>query len=381
MHICFVTSEFPKIGFPHGGVGTFVATLGKALVEKGTRVSVVGLNYEQKEEYELINGIHVYRLRSKKVKGLQWYFNSKTISNKIREIHHSDPIDFVETPELGLAFLPKQKGINYVIRMHGGHHYFALSENRKKEWWKAFQEKRSFRKADYIISVSDYVGKTTRRLLHLEDRVIKTIYNPIDVAKFFDATNSNTVPHTILFAGSIVEKKGIRQLVESLNYLVDKFPDVKLLIAGRNGNIPGTSQPYLPILERSVVAKIKNNITFLGVMPNDQMPKLISDAHICCYPSHMEAMPVAWLEVLAMGKIFVGSTSGPGPEAVEDGVTGVLANPFDPKDIAEKIEWVFSNPESAAEMGKKARLDIISRFSLDVIVDQNITYFSALLQK
>ncbi|HKX85283.1 MAG TPA: glycosyltransferase family 4 protein, partial [Flavobacterium sp.] len=367
-------------GFPHGGVGTFVATLGKALVEKGINVSVVGLNYESKEETEVINGIKVHRLSPKKVKGLQWYFNSKAISSRIEKIHQSTPIDFVETPELGLAFLSKHKEIKYVIRMHGGHHYFAQSENRKTEWWKAFQEKRSFQKADHIISVSDYVGETTRSLLHLKDKTSTTIYNPVDVSKFFDASNCETVPHTILFAGTIVEKKGIRQLVESLNYLIDKFPDIQLLIAGRNGNIPGTSQPYLPILERSIVEKIKNNITFLGVMPNDQMPRVISDAHICCYPSHMEAMPVAWLEVLAMGKIFVGSSSGPGPEAVQDGVTGVLANPFNPKDIAEKIEWVFSNPELAVEMGKKARLDIINRFSLDVIVNQNITYFSSILK-
>ena len=379
MHICFVTSEFPKPGFPHGGVGTFVSTLGKALVEKGINVSVVGLNYEFKEETEVINGIQVHRLSPKKVKGLQWYFNSKAISSRIEIIHQSTPIDFVETSELGLAFLSKHKEIKYVIRMHGGHHYFTQSENREKECWKTFQEKRSFQKADHIISVSDYVGETTRRLLHLRDKRSTTIYNPVDVSKFFDASNCETEPHTILFAGSIVEKKGIRQLVESLNYLVNDFPDVQLLIAGRNGNIPGTSQPYFPLLQLSIGEKIKNNITFLGVIPNAQMPQVISEAAICCYPSHMEAMPVAWLEVLAMGKQFVGSKTGPGPEAVRDGVTGVLVDPFDPKDIAEKIKWVFQNQAVAAEMGKNARLDIIERFSLEVIVNQNINYFSSLL--
>lgn len=143
MHICFITSEFPKQGFPHGGVGTFVAALGKTLVENGAKVSVIGLNYINEEETDQINGINVYRVTSKKIKGLQWYFNSKAISDKIKEVHRSSPIDIVETAELGMAFLPKLKGIKYVIRMHGGHHYFAKAENRKIEWWKAFQEKRS----------------------------------------------------------------------------------------------------------------------------------------------------------------------------------------------------------------------------------------------
>ena len=83
MHICFITAEFPKTGFAHGGVGTFIATLSKALVVKGVQVSVIGLNYTTNDEEELIDGVKVYRLASKKVKGLQWYFNSKVIANKI----------------------------------------------------------------------------------------------------------------------------------------------------------------------------------------------------------------------------------------------------------------------------------------------------------
>ncbi|HSD14407.1 MAG TPA: glycosyltransferase family 4 protein [Flavobacterium sp.] len=381
MHICFITSEFPKSGFPHGGVGTFVATLGKSLTENGIKVSVIGLNYTSNEEKEIINDIAVYRLTPKKVKGLQWLFNSRAISKKIEAVHKENPIDFVETPELGMAFLSKIKGIEYIIRMHGGHHYFAKAENRSVEWWKAFQEKRSFKKADHIIAVSKYVSETTRTLLGLGEKPIEVIFNPIDTNKFFNATNEKTVPHTILFAGSIVEKKGIRQLVESMEYLIEEFPDIHLLIAGRGGNFPGTKVPYMPELEKTITSKIKPYITFLGVVPNDEMPQVIATSHICCYPSHMEAMPVAWLEVLAMGKIFVGSTAGPGPEAVIDNVTGVLANPHSPEDIAKKIKWVLEHSDESKAMGQNARTDISKRFGIEVIVNQNIEFFKSLLYK
>ncbi len=95
MHICFITSEFPKAGFPHGGVGTFVATLAKALVLKGVRVSVIGLNYIPKNETEVIDGVQVYRVTAKKMKGLQWYFNTKAISDTIRKVHLENPIDLL----------------------------------------------------------------------------------------------------------------------------------------------------------------------------------------------------------------------------------------------------------------------------------------------
>src|SRR5690554_4128595 len=184
LHICFITSEFPKQDFPHGGVGTFVATLGKALVEKGIKVSVIGLNYINKEETEHINGITVYRVIAKKQKGLQWYFNSKAIADKVKEVHKQNAIDIIETAELGLAFLSKIKGIKYIIRLHGGHHFFAEGENRGINPWKGFQEKRSFSKADGFIGVSNYVKKHTGKYLKYYGKTIEVIANPISFEKF-----------------------------------------------------------------------------------------------------------------------------------------------------------------------------------------------------
>lgn len=376
MHICFITNEFPKHGFPHGGVGTFVATLAKALAKKGVEVSVIGLNYTPKEEVEEFDGIIVYRVLSKKIKGLQWYFNSQAISQKIKEVHKQNPINIIETAELGLAFLPKIAEINYVIRMHGGHHFFAEAENRKINWWKGFQEKKSFQKADYILAVSNYVAETTRDLLKLGNRSIHVIYNPIDVTKFYVCDISKIQKHSLFFAGSIVEKKGIRQLVQSLNYLVDEFPNVHLYIAGRDGNLPSTNLPFRPLLEKEINEKIKPHITFLGVVPNIEIAGHIERSEICCYPSHMEAMPLAWLEVLAMEKAFIGGKTGPGPEAVTDNITGLLANPHDPKDIANKIKYLFENPNKGFEMGKKARKRVLIEFDIEVIVQQNSSFYN-----
>lgn len=379
MHICFITSEFPKPGFPHGGVGTFIATIGKALIKNGVDVSVIGLNYIDKEENEVIDGIQVYRVTSKKIKGLQWYFNTRAVSQKIKEVHQIQPIDIIETAELGLAFLPKIKEIKYVIRMHGGHHFFAKAENRATEPWKVFQEKRSFRKADSILAVSNYVAETTRGLLKLGNRTIQVIYNPIDVDKFHECDVSKIRKQTIFFAGSIIEKKGIRQLVQSLHYLVDDYPDLHLYIAGRDAKLPGTNTPYRPILEKEITEKLKAHITFLGVVPHDEITDHIERAEICCYPSHMEAMPLAWLEVLAMGKSFIGGKTGPGPEAVIDNVSGLLADPHDPKDIAEKISFLFENQDKGIEMGKVARDRVLKDFNIDVIVNNNIEGYNRII--
>lgn len=146
MHICFLTNEYPKEGFPHGGIGSFVKTLAIALVKKGIKVSVVGINYTSETETQNIEGVNIYRLKPNKTKGLSWYFNFKAINSKLREIHKENSIQIVESSELGLAFISKIKAVKYIIRLHGGHHFFAESEKRKINKWKAFQEKNHLRK-------------------------------------------------------------------------------------------------------------------------------------------------------------------------------------------------------------------------------------------
>lgn len=381
MHICYITSEYPIKDFPHGGIGTFTRSLGYQFVEKGIKVSVIRVSDVDEEETIIDNGITVYIIPKTKYKFLQFIWNSIVLNKSIAKIHSKHPISIVESPELGLAFMNKIKGIKYIIRMHGGHHFFAKAENRPTEWKKVWQEKRSFKNADAILAVSEYVAETTKKLIDVKNKKVTVIYNPIDTTRFYQSDSSKIEKHTLLFVGTIIEKKGIRQLVQALEYLVDYYPDIQLKIAGRNGNIPGTRTPYFPILEKEITEKIKTHITFVGSIPNFEIPSLIEKAQICCYPSHMEAMPLAWLEVLAMGKVFLGSTTGPGPEAVQDGVTGFLVNPHDPKAIANKIKYIFENYDQAIKMGIEARKRVINEFDVTVLSKKNIEFYSSISEK
>lgn len=375
MHICFITNEYPKKDFPHGGVGTFVQTLGKSLTEKGYKVSVVGMNYRAFDEIEKDGSITIHRLKPSKVKGLIWFFNAQKVNSKIKEIHKKNPIQIVETAELGLAFLNKLKGIKYIIRMHGGHHFFSLAENRNINKWKAYQEKKSFSKADHVLAVSKYVSETTKTLLGLKDLDVTIIYNPVNTNKFYESDSNKFKEHAIFFAGTIVEKKGIRQLVQALDYLIDEFPNVILKIAGRDANIPGTKLPYRSSLEKEISDRIRPHIIFMGTIPNTDIPKEIESAQLCCYPSHMEAMPLAWLEVMAMGKVFLGGDAGPGKEAVIDGKTGFLVDPHNPELIAKKISHIFNNYDEAVKIGKNGRKRVLKEFDINVVLDKNINFY------
>lgn len=374
MHICFITSEFPKEGFAHGGVGTFVSTLGKSLVEKGIKVSVIGLNYINKEETEKINGINIYRVIAKKQKGLQWYFNAKTISRKIKEVHAKNPIDVIETAELGLAFLPKIKTIKYIIRLHGGHHFL----NSKINFWKASQEKRSFKKADAFIAISDFVKTQTALFLSYHSKPIITINNPISFEEFKPIKNSQIIKNSIVFVGTVYEKKGIKELVKALPFIVEDFPNTTLDVYGRDWFFPDKTS-YIDYLKQNTAQGIVSKITFHGAIRHDELPLKYAQAEVCVFPSHVESQGLVVPEAMAMEKMVVFSEIGIGKETIIPNVSGLLCNPHDPKDIAEKVKWVFNNREESIKIGKQAREFALNKFNIQQIVEKNIKFYHQII--
>ncbi|MHC0447322.1 glycosyltransferase family 4 protein [Flavobacterium sp. 3-218] len=380
MHICFLTNEFPKEGFPHGGIGTFVKTLSVALVRNGIKVSVVGINYTTETETQNIDGVNVYRLKPNKTKGLSWYFNSEAINSKLREIHQENPIQIVESSELGLAFLSKIKGIKYIIRLHGGHHFFAESEKRKINKWKGFQEKRSFKKSDAFIAVSHYVKNHTEKYLSFNNKPIAYISNPIDTEFFKPKVTEKEYKNRIVFAGTVCEKKGVRQLIQCFPYVKKEFPDATLEIYGRDWFFPDGSS-YIEMLkenEISQLGKLGEDIHFNGAVSYSDIPKVYSEASVCVFPSHMETQGLVAPEAMAMEKAVVFTKYGPGPEIIEDYETGLLCDPLDVEDIAKKILWFFEYPENSKMIGEKARLSVMKKFDNIFISKKNINFYKNL---
>jgi len=378
MHICFITHEYPKEGKNQGGIGSVVQTIGRALVEKGIDVSVVGVGGGiDVEESSVDEGVNVYQLPGSLWPFARFASNAYTMVTKLKQIHKKNPIDVIEGSELSFAFIPKSFPAKKVIRMHGGHHFFAVTLGKEPAPWRSFQEKRSFTKADALLAVSHYVGTRTDELLGF-NKPFTTIYNIIDTTKFYLADYKKIIPKKLVFVGTVTEKKGVRQLVQAMPDILKVVPEATLDIIGRDWNDPVTGKSYTEYLKTFITDEIKNSVNIVGPLPHYEIPKRLESAEVCVYPSHMEAMPIAWLEALGMGKGVVASKLGPGSEAVLDKKTGLLCDPMDPSDIAEKIIFMFENPKEARQMGINARKDILERFETEKIICQNIDFYRSI---
>ena len=379
MHICFLTSEYPKEGYPHGGIGTFVKTIAKALVDNGHKVSVVGVNYINAYEVEDDNGVLVYRLRASKVKGLKWWFNNRQFSKQIEAIHKKHPIDIVEVSELGLAFLQKLPSISYIIRLHGGHHFFAESEQRKIHWWSGLQEKRSFKKADGFIAVSNYVKEHTNTYLSYNNKPIEVISSPVNLDVFNPEKYKAKKSNSILFAGTVCEKKGIRQLVLSMKKVLKTYPFLQLDIYGRDWYYKN-GRSYIEELKtiiRGELPELENKIIFHGSVPINELASHYKSSRLCVFPSLMETQGLVAQEAMAMGKLVVFSELGPGKECIEHQKTGLLCNPYEVDSISEAINWSLENELASKQIEVEARVFVLEKYNISQLLNRNIKFYKS----
>jgi glycosyltransferase involved in cell wall biosynthesis len=373
MHLCYLTNEYPRPGQSHGGIGSFLKVICPALIKAGHQVTVINGTYSVRESI-LQDGVKIIYIPFSKRRGIAWYHNYSAVDNEIGVIHNQTPIDVVEGSELSFAFITKRPGIAYIIRLHGGHHFFAEGERRKVNLWKGYQEKRSFKKADGFIGVSNYVLQHTSKFLTIKPRPVRVIMNPINLEMFTGVDFSEIEPFKLAFVGTIIEKKGIRQLCKAMEHVVGKFPEARLFAYGRDWK-DASGNSYLNKLMREIPENLKGNIIFSGPVEQKDLPGIYSKAHCCIFPSHIETLGLVAPEAMAMGRAVIYTTIGPGPEVVEHGVSGWLCNPHDPEDIASKIIDVFSDDSEMKKRALKGKAKVNEQFNIGQILSQNLEFY------
>jgi glycosyltransferase involved in cell wall biosynthesis len=377
MHICFISHEYPKPGLHHGGIGTFLQTICRDLVQAGHKATVVGWHKSRQRIVEVDNGVKIVRTPKPNISGVKWLQNIRNISSEIKNIHKENPIDVIEGQEGAFAFFPKIGKIPFVIRLHGGHHFFSTFENRKVNNWKAFLEKKSFQNADGFIAVSNHVLEVTGRYLSFNNKPTILINYPIDTSRFFEGDKTKIKPFKIVFAGTICEKKGVRQLLQAVDKLKTKFPLISLDLYGRDWHYPN-GKSYTEEMKSQIYFD-QRVMTFKGPISHELLPIKYEEADICAFPSHGETQGLVAPEAMCMGKVVLFSEIGPGPETIVHGQTGFLCNPHSPDDIGEKLANYFENKSAYSALGSNARAAALKKFDPKLILGKNLEFYASII--
>jgi glycosyltransferase involved in cell wall biosynthesis len=384
LHICYLCNEYPPAPRP-GGIGVFVQTLARALVAKGHRVTILGLDPEVEElREEWDHGVRVVRLsgRARSLK-LGWLINRRRLARYLSTVVAQEGVDVVEAPDFeGMLWLVPKLPVRTVVRIHGGEVYFRrlLGEPLKwKYWW---MESRSIRRATAIAAVTQYAWRESRRLFDLPEQPVAILPNPVDCRRFRPAEPGQTVPGRILYSGTFIRKKGVLDLFAALPSVLDQVPGAHLVCVGADAADARTGSPSTRDLAMTMLApQYHDRVVFTGALPHDRVVDYVRSAQLCVYPSHLETQGIVWVEAMACAKPIVASNTGTGPEVIEDGVTGLLCHPSDHAGLAERMVRALTDECLAARLGAAARERAVSTYSLDVLVPANVAWYRSVLQQ
>jgi glycosyltransferase involved in cell wall biosynthesis len=177
--------------------------------------------------------------------------------------------------------------------------------------------------------------------------------------------------HRVLAAvAQLIPRKGHRVLLEALPEVIAEFPDVRVVFCGL-----GPLEGKLKQLCRRY--GLSSHARFVGFRAD--LERVLPCLELMVHPALMEGLGLSLLEAAAAGIPIVAASAGGVPEIVQDGVTGLLVPPADPKSLAAAIIRVLRRREMAQALGRAGRDFVWRNFSVAAMVEGNIRVYRDVL--
>ena len=161
----------------------------------------------------------------------------------------------------------------------------------------------------------------------------------------------------ILIAGRLTREKGLLQMLSALNRLHDKLPDLRLLVLTARDIESQIPHQFAHLRPRMSVA---------GWLSGDELRAAYQLADVVAAPSiYVDPFPTVVLEAMAAAKPVVATVFGGAREAVVDGETGFIVDPFDSAAFADKLLRLLTDGGLCIQLGMAGRERLARHFSLD----------------
>jgi glycosyltransferase involved in cell wall biosynthesis len=200
---------------------------------------------------------------------------------------------------------------------------------------------------DFYIAISEFARK---KFLQGGLQSDKLVVKPNFIE--FPTQNHDYDRNYAFYAGRLSIEKGVRILVDAWKSHVPS--NILLRIAGEGP-------------EREMVIQLisqKENSEYLGYLGKESLRITIQKAKFVIVPSVCyETFSMSILEAFVSSTPVIASRIGALAELVRDGETGLLFNPGDPIDLAEKVGWLWNHPGESARMGRNARKEYEDRYT------------------
>ncbi len=235
--------------------------------------------------------------------------------------------------------------------------------------------KKLFKVSDHIQTISTYLADWAKSLGATCPIVVTP--NGVDVRFFAEeisvaeaselkrSLNKNEGDVLLITTGRLVLKNAVADILKSLTHLPK---NVKFVSIGS-----GHLESELKALAAEL--KVEDRVTFIGYIPQKELPPYLHVADIFVRPSLSEGLGNSFLEAMAAGIPVIATPVGGIPDFLVDGQTGLFCEVNNPQSVAQKVEKLIKDKESRDYIVKNAREMVVARYDWKNISSQMLALF------
>jgi glycosyltransferase involved in cell wall biosynthesis len=258
--------------------------------------------------------------------------------------------------------LAKALEIPLIVTLHG-YDVTRKKTDSKKTLTDRLQKKRTthlWKNASLFLCVSEFIKQEALAVGFPQEK-LRVHYTGIDLG-YFVPSDAARKPGLVLFVGRLVEKKGVRYLLDAMAKVEERHGAAQLVIIGDG--------PERGALEKHAREK-KVNCRFLGPQPQSVIREWLLAARVFCAPSvtaangDSEGLGMVFAEAQATGLPVVSFAHGGIPEVVLHGETGLLAAEKDTEMLAKHLCSLLEDDALWKRYSERGVSWVAERFDLE----------------
>ena len=214
-------------------------------------------------------------------------------------------------------------------------------------------------RASVTTTVSDFLRRDLTARLGGAPLDVRTLRMPVETALFErGVAQPKAQPQRILYAGNMLQSKGVADLVHAFALLRQRGIACTLRLVGAGPDRPAFE-------ELAADLGVADGVTWAGVVAHDRMVDEFGAAAVAVLPSRgqAEGLGLTLVEALAAGCAVVGTPAGGIPEVVVDGGTGLVARGEDPAHLAEQLARLLLDHSLRARLASAGAAHVRALFA------------------
>lgn len=347
------------------------------LIEQGHKVDVA-FNIVQEVNPELkklgcqIHNIEFQRTPFKKENFLAWKKVKKLVQDEKYELLH------LHTPVASFITRLACRNIPNIKKVYTAHGFHFFKGAPLKNWLLFYpMEMIAAKWTDILITMNDEDYLISKKIMGNKKSVFKVHGVGIDLKKFSPQTseikdeirksyNFKKDDFILIYAGELSYRKHQDLIINALNLLKSKIPNIKLLLAGTGPLLDEYNQ-------RVEQLKLEDNVKFLGYRNDVNKLMLLSDVAVSS--SRQEGLPVNVMEAMATGLPLIVTDCRGNHDLVSNEENGFVVGLNDYEQFANAIFKLYMDVNLREKFSEKS-LEIVRNYSIEKALDEiNSIYF------